>query len=129
MRASQTVSFAERGCVHLDADGFDEGALHVFAHGHMTRALPVLASARIRPGDKERQEVVIDKVLTSPARRRDGTADALFERPVRALDARWSGHVARAIASPRAGPCCERFGFRMTRATCDDGGGPCAVWT
>jgi ElaA protein len=112
MRARSAVFVVEAARVHLDADGHDEAALHVLAHEDITRPMPICAYARIRPGESEYQEVVIDKILTSPAHRGDGTAEVLFAHVLRLVDARWPGHRVTALA-----PCAERaryrrFGFR-----------------
>jgi ElaA protein len=114
MRARSAVFVVEQSRVHLDADGYDEAALHVFAFEDMKRPMPVLAYARIRPGEAEHQEVVIDKVLTSPSRRGDGTADALLERVLHVIDTRWPGHLVRVCAPLGLRAFYERFGFRRT---------------
>jgi ElaA protein len=114
MRARSAVFVVEQSRVHLDADGHDEAALHLFAFEDMKRPMPVLAYARIRPGEAEHQEVVIDKVLTSPSRRGDGTADALLERVLRAVDTRWPGHLVRVYAPLGLLAFYERFGFCRT---------------
>ncbi|WP_207005135.1 GNAT family N-acetyltransferase [Trinickia mobilis] len=136
LRARSAVFVVEASRVHLDADGHDEAALHVFAHEDMTRPMPILAYARIRPGEIEHQEVLIDKMLTSPSRRGDGTAYALLEHVMHVVDARWPRHRVRALAPAAQRPLYERFGFRgalETRAECSMPfvafvrGGPCGV--
>jgi predicted GNAT family N-acyltransferase len=123
LRARSAIFVVEASRVHLDADGYDEGALHLFAFEDMTRAMPILAYARIRPGDAEHQEVVMDKFLTSPSRRGDGTARALFEHVMHVIDARWPGHRVRAFVPAVQRTLCEKFGFRQvceTRAECSE---------
>jgi len=115
MRARSAVFVVEAARVHLDADGLDEGALHVFAHEDMTRAMPICAYGRIRPGETAYQDVVIDKMLTSPAHRRDGMADALFDHLLRVIDARWPRHRVSALAPLAQRARYERFGFRRAR--------------
>jgi ElaA protein len=136
LRARSAVFVVEASRVHLDADGYDEGALHVFAHEDMTRPMPILAYARIRPGEIEHQEVLIDKMLTSPSRRGEGTDCALFEHVMRVVDARWPRHRVRALAPAVQRPLYERFGFRGALETCAGcrtplvafvRGGPCGV--
>lgn len=114
MRARSAVFVVEQAHVCLDADGHDEMALHVFAVEDMARSMPVLAYARILPGAAEEAEVVIDKVLTSPTRRGDGTAEMLIERVLKAAAGRWPGCVVRVTARSSLRGFYEQFGFRKT---------------
>ncbi|TKC90079.1 GNAT family N-acetyltransferase [Trinickia terrae] len=124
LRARSAVFVVEASRVHLDADGYDETALHVFAYEDMTRPMPIVAYARIRPGEAEYQEVVIDKILTSPSRRGDGTADALVAHVMHVVDARWPGHRVKAFAPAGQRVLYERFGFRREQET---GGAACGM--
>ena len=114
LRARSAVFVVEQSHVYLDADGHDETALHVFAVEDMQRPMPIIAYARIQPGDAEDPEVLIDRVLTSPARRGDGTAEMLMERTLRAIAERWPGRRARATAPVELRGFYEQFGFRKT---------------
>ena len=114
LRARSAVFVVEQSHVCLDADGHDDTALHVFATEDMSRPMPVLAYARIKPGDAEDPEVTIDKVLTSPARRGDGTAEILIERALHAIAERWPGGVARVSAPVGLRSFYEQFGFRKS---------------
>ena len=114
LRARSAVFIVEQSHVYLDADGRDEAALHVFAAEDMSRPMPILAYARIQPGDAEDPEVVIDKVLTSPARRGDGTAELLIERVLQASAERWPGRAIRVAAPVGLRGFYEQFSFRKT---------------
>ncbi|QGZ53974.1 GNAT family N-acetyltransferase [Paraburkholderia acidiphila] len=114
MRARSAVFVVEQSHVCLDADGHDERALHVFAVEDMGRPMPVVAYARIQPGDAEDPEITIDKVLTSPARRGDGTAEMLIERSLAAIVQRWPGRAVRVSAPASLRGFYEQFGFRKT---------------
>ncbi|WOD19760.1 GNAT family N-acetyltransferase [Paraburkholderia kirstenboschensis] len=114
LRARSAVFVVEQSHVYLDADGRDEGSLHVFAVEDMGRPMPILAYARVRPGDAEDPEITIDKVLTSPLRRGDGTAEMLVERVLQAIAERWPGHAARVCAPLGLREFYEQFGFRKT---------------
>ncbi|HZZ12110.1 MAG TPA: GNAT family N-acetyltransferase [Paraburkholderia sp.] len=114
LRARSAVFVVEQSHVCLDADGRDESALHVFAVEDMTRPMPVLAYARVQAGDAEDPEIVIDKVLTSPLRRGDGTAELLIERVLQASAERWPGHAVRVSAPVGLRDFYEQFGFRKT---------------
>ncbi|CAG9250601.1 GNAT family N-acetyltransferase [Paraburkholderia unamae] len=112
MRARSAVFVVEQSHVCLDADGHDERSLHVFAVEDMGKPMPVVAYARIRPGDAEDPEIIIDKVLTSPARRGDGTAELLIERALAAIVERWPGRAVRVSAPATLRGFYEQFGFR-----------------
>jgi len=112
MRARSAVFVVEQSHLCLDADGHDESALHIFAAEDMSRPMPIIAYARVRPGDAEDPQVVLDKVLTSPARRGDGTAEALIERVLRATAERWPGTAVRVTAPVGLCAFYEQFGFR-----------------
>lgn len=114
LRARSAVFVVEQSHVCLDADGRDESALHVFAAEDMSRPMPVLAYARLQPGDAEDPEIIIDKVLTSPLRRGDGTAELLIERVLQAAAERWPGHAVRVSAPVGLRDFYEQFGFRKT---------------
>ncbi|PRY03609.1 GNAT family N-acetyltransferase [Paraburkholderia sp. BL25I1N1] len=114
LRARSAVFVVEQSHVCLDADGRDENALHVFAVEDMSRPMPILAYARLQPGDAEDPEITIDKVLTSPLRRGDGTAELLLERVLQAIADRWPGHAVRVSAPLGLRGFYEQFGFRKT---------------
>lgn len=124
MRARSAVFVVEQWHIHLDADGHDEGALHLFAAEDITRQMPILAYARIQPGDSEDPDVVIDKILTSPARRSDGTALALIERALHDICKRWPGRAVRVTAQVGLRGFYEQFGFRKTDGPFLDHGTP-----
>lgn len=112
LRARSAVFVVEQSHVCLDADGLDERALHVFAVEDMARPMPIMAYARVRPGDTEDPEVVIDKILTSPNRRGDGTAEMLIERVLRVIAEHWPGCATRVAAPVGLRGFYEQFGFR-----------------
>jgi ElaA protein len=114
LRARSAVFVVERSCVYLDADGHDETALHVFAVEDMSLPMPVIAYARIQSGDSEDPEVLIDRVLTSPARRGDGTAEMLIERVLQVIAERWPACAVRVTAPVGLRAFYERFGFRKS---------------
>lgn len=114
LRARSAVFVVEQSHVCLDADGHDEHALHVFAADDMTRPMPILAYARVQPGDAEDPEITIDKVLTSPLRRGDGTAELLLERVLEAIAERWPGHAVRVAAPLGLRDFYTQFGFRKS---------------
>jgi ElaA protein len=124
MRARSAVFVVEQSHLCLDADGRDECALHIFAAEDISRPMPIIAYARVRPGDEEYPQVVLDKVLTSPARRGDGTAELLIERVLRATAERWPGTVVRVNAPVSLCAFYEQFGFRKVEGPFLDYGAP-----
>ena len=114
LRARSAVFVVEQSRVHLDADGRDEGALHVFAVESANRTMPILAYARVQQGDLEDPEVVIEKVLTSPGRRGDGTAEMLIERVLGVIADSWPARGIRVTAPVQLREFYEQFGFRKT---------------
>jgi ElaA protein len=114
MRARSAVFVVEQAHVCLDADGRDEQAVHVFAMQDSAGPMPLLAYARLLPGDAEDPEVMIDKVLTSPARRGDGTAELLIEHALHVISQRWPGSMVRVTAPVGLRDFYEQFGFRKT---------------
>lgn len=64
LRARNAVLVVEDAHTHLDIDGKDAGALHVYASVRDGDTMEVAAYARILPGDDIDPDVMIDKVLT-----------------------------------------------------------------
>ena len=115
LRARSAVFVVEQSNVHLDPDGRDETSLHVFAVDDISRPMPVMAYARLHEGSMGPQAsnvVVVDKILTSPLRRSDGTAEALIERVLAATSERWPGRRVRLVAPVDLRGFYEAFGFR-----------------
>ncbi|RQT05687.1 GNAT family N-acetyltransferase [Burkholderia contaminans] len=112
LRARNTVLVVEDAHTHLDIDGKDAGALHVYATVRNGDAAEVAAYARLLPGDDIDPDVVIDKVLTSEACRDGDTLDHLLERALTAALAAWPDAALRMhVPAPRQA-FYKRFGFR-----------------
>lgn len=114
LRARSAVFVVEQFDVHLDPDGRDETSLHVFAVDDMSRSMPVIAYARLHEGDVDGPEIVVDKILTSPLRRLDGTHEALIDRVLSTVSQRWPGRDIRLFAPVSLRAFYETLGFRMT---------------
>jgi ElaA protein len=112
LRARSAVFVVEQSHVHLDPDGRDETSVHVFAVEDISRSMPVVAYARLHESSTGAAEVVVDKILTSPLRRCDGTAEALIERVLAAAGERWPGRGVRLLAPVSLRGFYEAFGFR-----------------
>lgn len=112
LRTRNAVLVVEDAHTHLDIDGKDEFAIHVFATDKRGEQPAIAAYARLLPGDDIDPETTIDKILTSAAHRDDRTIDALIEHVLAAAHARWPDAPVRVQApAPREG-FYNRFGFR-----------------
>ncbi|KVN33762.1 drug:proton antiporter [Burkholderia pyrrocinia] len=112
LHARNAVLVVEDSHMHLDTDGKDAGALHVYALAHDGDAAQVAAYARLLPGDDIDLNVTIDKVLTSEARRDDDTLDRLIERALAATGVAWPGVAVRTHVPAHRQALYRRFGFR-----------------
>ncbi|WP_193100699.1 MULTISPECIES: drug:proton antiporter [unclassified Burkholderia] len=112
LRARSAVLVVEDAHTHLDIDGKDADALHVYASVHNGDTTEVAAYARILPGDDIDPDVVIDKVLTSESCRDDDTLERLIGRALTAAQAAWPDAAVRThVPAPRQA-FYKRFGFR-----------------
>ncbi|CAM2170496.1 ElaA protein [Burkholderia cepacia] len=112
LRARNAVLVVEDAHTHLDIDGKDAGALHVYATVRDGDTMEVAAYARILPGDDIDPDAVIDKVLTSERRRDDATLEQLIGRALTAAQAAWPDAAVRThVPAPRQA-FYKRFGFR-----------------
>ncbi|EIP89920.1 ElaA family protein [Burkholderia humptydooensis MSMB43] len=112
LRARNAVLVVEDAHTHLDIDGKDEFAIHVFAADKRGEQPSIAAYARLLPGDDIDPETTIDKILTSAAHRDDRTIDALIEHVLAAAHARWPDAPVRVQAPAQHEGFYNRFGFR-----------------
>ncbi|KVE27002.1 drug:proton antiporter [Burkholderia singularis] len=112
LRARNAVLVVEEAHSHLDIDGKDTFAIHVFAIDKNGEQASIAAYARLLPGDEIDPETTIDKILTSTAHRDDNTIDALIEHALAAAYARWPDAPVRVQAPVHHEAFYNRFGFR-----------------
>jgi len=112
LRARSTVFVVEHARIHLDIDDKDETALHVFFVEQDQSSPQIGAYARLLPGDEFDPEVVIDKVLTGPARRDDDTHSLLLTHALAAAWTAWPGHAIHISVPTHEEKVYETFGFR-----------------
>ncbi len=112
LRSRNAVLVVEDAHTHLDIDGKDAHALHVFACMHRGDTTEVVAYARVLPGDDADPDVVIDKVLTSEACRDDRTLEQLMQRALTAAQAAWPDVAVRTHVPAQRQSFYKRFGFR-----------------
>jgi ElaA protein len=112
LRARNAILVVENAHMHLDIDGKDENAVHVFALDTVGGESLVVAYARLRPGDEVDPEAVIDKQLTHTTHQDDDTADRLIEHVLSAACERWPHAPVRTHSSVHRESFYKRFGFR-----------------
>ncbi len=112
LRARNAVLVVEDAHTHLDIDGKDANALHVYARRQTGDTAEVVAYARVLPGDDVDPDVVIDKVLTSEACRDDATLEQLMQRALTAARAAWPDVAVRTHVPEQRQAFYKRFGFR-----------------
>ncbi|AOK56085.1 drug:proton antiporter [Burkholderia stagnalis] len=112
LRARNAVLVVEDAHTHLDIDGKDASALHVYALTRDGDAAQVAAYARLLPADDIDPDVTIDKVLTSEARRDDDTLERLIERALSAARVAWPRIAVRTHVAAHRQAFYKRFGFR-----------------
>ncbi|WP_420358933.1 drug:proton antiporter [Burkholderia cepacia] len=112
LRARNAVLVVEDAHTHLDIDGKDAHALHVYARLLTGDTAEVVAYARVLPGDDVDPDIVIDKVLTSEACRDDRTLEQLIERALTAAQAAWPDTSVRTHVPAQRQAFYKRFGFR-----------------
>ena len=104
-RARQLVFAVEQACAYLDADGFDEHAIHLAAWpASSDRTLPLAYARVVEPGRKY-AEPSIGRVLTTGMARGTGLGRELVRRSIAQCTAAFPGHGIRISAQTRL----ERF--------------------
>lgn len=106
------VFVVEHAYIHLDIDGKDENALHIFALDAQSPACRVVAYARLLPGDDDDPETTIDRVLACPEHRDDGTLVELVERALVASRRTWPGHAIHLNVPVQQAAFYEDLGFK-----------------
>ena len=107
--ARQEVFVIEQRCLFADADGFDEGALHLAAW--LPEQRPPMAYARlIAPGVKY-EEASMGRVVTTAAARGRGLGRELVARAIAHAEDAWPNGALRISAQSRLETFYESFGF------------------
>lgn len=94
LKIRQEVFIVEQTCCYLDADGYDDKAIHIFAH----KEGEILAYCRIfKPGIKY-PESSIGRVLTSPKHRKLKLGKTLMKIALSTIKYRFTSHSVRISA-------------------------------
>lgn len=108
-RARQWVFVVEQHCAYLDADGLDEGALHLAAW-HPEHAVPWAYARIVAPGAKY-QEPSIGRVLTWGPGRGNGLGRELMRRAIEACIGAHPGQAIRISAQAHLAGFYGSLGF------------------
>lgn len=112
LRSRNAVLVVEDANLHIDVDGKDETALHVFATEDINGESTIVAYARLRPADDVDPEIAIDKELTLTTHRDNETATHLLEYTLAAAHERWPGVAIRTHSPVHREAFYKRLGFR-----------------
>ena len=125
LRLRQMVFIVEQKCAYLDADGYDERALHLLGWGTLRADIRMLgAYARIFPPDVKYAEASIGRVLTHPELRGAGLGRMLMTEAIRLCEALAPGAAIRIGAQLYLEAFYAGFGFIRASETYDEDGIP-----
>lgn len=114
----QRVFVLEQRCVFVDADGHDQGALHLLGW----RAERLVAYARILEGGVQFDEPTIGRVVVAPEMRGDGLGRALMTRAISAIEAARGASPIALAAQARLEPFYASFGFERISGDYEEDG-------
>lgn len=105
-RLRQEVFVVEQNCAFVDADGYDDKALHLWLERD---GLPV-AYARLLPPGVYYRETSIGRVVTKLQVRNTGLGVMLMDEVIRQVEGRWRGPI-KIMAQTYLEPFYRRWGF------------------
>ena len=110
LKIRQEVFIVEQTCYYLDADGYDEKAVHVWAE----KEGKIVAYCRIFGQGIKYSEASIGRVLTHPDFRKLGLGKILVRFAIDAIQARFRSQNIRISAQDYLLAFYSEFGFRDT---------------
>lgn len=110
LRLRQEVFAVEQASIYLDADGRDQGALHLFA----TRGDDVVACCRILAPGVKYAEPAIGRVCTAGSARGRGLGKTLMQRAITCCDSHYPHQGIRLSAQLYLKAFYEALGFAQT---------------
>lgn len=110
LKIRQEVFIVEQTCYYLDADGYDQQAVHIWAE----KEGEILAYSRVfEPGIKYK-EASIGRVLTNPNYRKNNLGKILIRFSINAIEARFRTQSIRISAQDYLLRFYSEFGFQDT---------------
>lgn len=110
LKIRQEVFIVEQTCYYLDADGYDQQAVHIWAES----AGEILAYSRVfEPGIKY-AEASIGRVLTNPKYRKNNLGKILIRFSIDTIEARFRTRSIRISAQDYLLSFYSEFGFEDT---------------
>ena len=110
LKIRQEVFIVEQTCYYLDADGYDQQAVHIWAES----AGEILAYSRVfEPGIKY-AEASIGRVLTNPKYRKNSLGKILIRFSIDTIEARFRTRSIRISAQDYLLSFYSEFGFEDT---------------
>ena len=110
LKIRQEVFIVEQTCYYLDADGYDQQAVHIWAE----KEGEILAYSRVfEPGIKYK-EASIGRVLTNPNYRKNKLGKILIRFSINTIEARFRTQSIRISAQDYLLRFYSEFGFQDT---------------
>ena len=110
LKIRQEVFIVEQTCYYLDADGYDQQAVHIWAE----KEGEILAYSRVfEPGIKYK-EASIGRVLTNPNYRKNNLGKILIRFSINTIEARFRTQSIRISAQDYLLRFYSEFGFQDT---------------
>lgn len=110
LKIRQEVFIVEQTCYYLDADGYDQQAVHIWAE----KEGEILAYSRVfEPGIKYK-EASIGRVLTNPNYRKNNLGKILIRFSINTIEARFHTQLIRISAQDYLLRFYSAFGFQDT---------------
>lgn len=110
LKIRQEVFIVEQTCYYIDADGYDQQAVHIWAES----AGEILAYSRVfEPGIKY-AEASIGRVLTNPKYRKNNLGKILIRFSIDTIEARFRTRSIRISAQDYLLSFYSEFGFEDT---------------
>lgn len=110
LKIRQEVFIVEQTCYYLDADGYDQQAVHIWAE----KEGEILAYSRVfEPGIKYK-EASIGRVLTNPNYRKNNLGKILIRFSINTIEARFRTQLIRISAQDYLLHFYSEFGFQDT---------------
>ncbi len=124
LRLRQQVFVVEQNCPYLDADGLDQGALHLLCRQSSETGPQLVGYLRIlAPGSKYRSPA-IGRLVTAPSVRGKGLARQMMKRALRQVGELYPGRPVAISAQQYLESFYTSLGFMTTSPPYDEDGIP-----